>query len=59
MAKLRITQKKSQIGSTKRQKDTLYALGFRKMNSSVEVEDSPQILGMIRKVNHLVSVEKV
>ncbi len=59
MAKLRITQVKSKIGSPERQKRTLRALGLRKINASVEVEPTPQILGMIRRVNHLVKVEEV
>lgn len=59
MAKLRIKQVKSKIGSTKRQKQTLEALGLRKMNAVVEHEATPQIQGMIRKVNHLVVVEEV
>jgi large subunit ribosomal protein L30 len=59
MAKLRIKQVKSKIGSTKRQKQTLEALGLRKMNAVVEHEATPQIQGMIQKVNHLVVVEEV
>ena len=59
MVKIRITQIKSRIGSPKRQKLTLDALGLRKMNGSVEKEASPQILGMITKVRHLVKVEEV
>jgi len=59
MAKLRIKQIRSKIGSTKRQKLTLEALGIKKMNAVVEHEENPQILGMITKVNHLVSVEKL
>lgn len=59
MAKIKITQVKSKIGSTERQKKTLQALGLKKMNSSVEVEATDQILGMVNKVNHLVSVEKI
>ena len=59
MAKLRVKQVKSKIGSTKRQKQTLEALGLKKMNSVVEHETTPQIEGMIRKVNHLVVVEEV
>jgi len=59
MAKLKIKQVKSKIGSTKRQKLTLEALGLRKMNSVVEHEANAQILGMIKKVNHLVVVEEV
>jgi len=59
MAKLRIKQVKSKIGSTKRQKQTLEALGLRKINAEVEHEVTPQIKGMIEKVNHLVIVEEV
>ncbi len=58
MAKIIITQVKSKIRSTKRQKRTLEALGIKKMNNPVEVEENPQILGMITKVNHLLRVEK-
>ncbi|MFO7844129.1 MAG: 50S ribosomal protein L30 [Bacteroidales bacterium] len=58
MAKITITQIKSQIGSTKRQKNTLEALGIKKMNNPIEVNDTPQVLGMINKVNHLLRVEK-
>lgn len=57
MPKIRVTQVKSKIGSSKRQKRTLEALGLRRINSKVEVEASPQILGMINKVKHLVQVE--
>lgn len=57
MAKVRITQTKSRIGSNKRQKATLDALGLKKLNGSVEQENTPQIEGMIRKVRHLVKVE--
>ncbi len=59
MTKLRIKQVKSKIGSTKRQKQTLEALGLKKMNAVVEHEATPQIQGMIQKVNHLVVVEEV
>ena len=59
MAKLRVKQVKSKIGSTKRQKQTLEALGLRKINAEVEHEVTPQIKGMIEKVNHLVIVEEV
>ncbi len=59
MAKIRVKQTKSKIGSTQRQKNTLQALGLRKMNSVVEHEENNQILGMIEKVSHLVSVERV
>ena len=59
MAKLRITQTKSQIKSNKRQKRTLEALGIKKMHNPVEVEVNPQIEGMINKVKHLLTVEEV
>ena len=59
MAKIRIKQTKSKIGSSLRQKRTLEALGLKKMNSVVEHEASPQIMGMIKKVNHLLSTEKI
>ncbi len=58
MAKIRITQTRSRIGSTARQKRTLDALGLRKMNKTVEIEVSPQVLGMVNKVKHLVKVEE-
>jgi len=57
MARIRITQVKSRIGKPQRQKMTLDALGIRKLNQSVEHEATPQILGMVKKVNHLVKVE--
>lgn len=59
MAKIKITQNKSGIDRHYRQKRTLKALGLRKMHSSVEVEATPQILGMVRAVFHLVKVEEV
>ncbi len=59
MAKVRITQIKSKIGSPERQKRTLQALGLNKINATVEVEATPQIMGMIRKVTHLVKTEEV
>lgn len=57
MSKVKITLVKSPIDKTKRQKDTLTALGFRKMNQTVEHEGNAQIHGMIRVVQHLVQVE--
>jgi len=57
MAKIKITQVKSGIDRPERQKLTLKALGLKKMHATVEVEATPQILGMVRKVNHLVKVE--
>jgi large subunit ribosomal protein L30 len=56
--KIKLTQIKSGIGSTKRQKLTLVALGIRKLNNTIEVESSPQIQGMITKVRHLLRVEE-
>ncbi len=59
MAKIRITQIKSKIGSTQRQKLTLEALGIKKMNNPVEHEATAQILGMVEKVRHLVKTEEI
>ncbi len=59
MAKIRVKQVKSQIGRLQNQKRTLEALGLRKMNQVVEHEATPQILGMVNKVKHLVSVEEI
>jgi len=59
MAKVKITQTKSRIGSNKRQKATLDALGLKKLNTTVQQEKTPQIEGMIRKVRHLVKVEEL
>jgi large subunit ribosomal protein L30 len=56
MAKLKITQKRSVIGRPARQKATMEALGLRKINATVEVEGTPQVLGMVRKVLHLIEV---
>ncbi|NNE30567.1 MAG: 50S ribosomal protein L30 [Saprospiraceae bacterium] len=57
MAKVKITQLKSSIDRSKRQKATLVALGLKKINQTVEHEASAQILGMVAKVDHLVKVE--
>ena len=59
MTKLKVKLIKSKIGSTQRQKNTIQALGLNKIDSFVEVEGTKQILGMIAKVNHLVSVEEI
>ena len=59
MAKIRITQVKSAIDRPERQKLTLQALGLNKINATKEVEATPQILGMITKVTHLVEVPEV
>ena len=56
MAKIKVKQTKSRIGSPKDQKRTLDALGLRKMNQIVEHDDTPTIHGMITKVQHLVTV---
>lgn len=58
MAKIKITQVKSAINRTQRQKRTLEALGFRKLNQTVEHEDTVTIRGMIEKVSHMVKVEE-
>lgn len=59
MAKLNITQTKSRIGSTDLQRKNLDALGLRKMNQTVQHNDTVIIKGMIAKVQHLVKVEEV
>ena len=59
MGKIKITQVKSTIKRTVRQKRTMEALGIRKLHHSVEVEATPQILGMVTKVLHLVEVEEL
>jgi large subunit ribosomal protein L30 len=55
---LLITLVKSPIGYSQRHKATIRALGLRKMNQSVEHEDTPVVRGMLSKVNHLVTVEE-
>lgn len=59
MAKIKITQIKSVIDRSERQKKTMQALGLTKINKSVEVEATPSIIGMVRKVNHLVAIESL
>ncbi len=59
MGKIRITQIKSTIKRPRKQKDTIIALGLGKINKSKEVEATPQILGMVEKVSHLVAVEEL
>ncbi len=56
MATIKVKQTKSRIGAPKDQKRTLDALGLTKMNRVVEHQDTPSIRGLIRKVNHLVTV---
>jgi large subunit ribosomal protein L30 len=57
MAKLRITQTRSQIGQSQKHRGTLRALGLGRIGRSVEREDTPETLGMLRKVRHLVRIE--
>jgi large subunit ribosomal protein L30 len=59
MAKLQITYKKSAIGYDQRQKDTIRALGLRRLNQTIEHKDSAVIRGMLKKVGHLVAVQEV
>lgn len=59
MTKIRITQVKSKNGKPARQKKTIEALGIHKLNNSVVHEATPQILGMVEKVRHLVKVENI
>jgi large subunit ribosomal protein L30 len=58
MKKIKITLVKSPIDRPERQKLTLKALGLNKLHATKEVEATPQILGMVRKMNHLVKVEE-
>ncbi len=59
MKKIKITQIKSGIDRSERQKQTLIALGLKKLNATKEVEATPQILGMVNKVSHLIKVEEI
>ncbi|ULQ58018.1 50S ribosomal protein L30 [Flavihumibacter rivuli] len=59
MKKIKITQVKSAIDRPADQKQTLVALGLKKLNASREVVATPQILGMVRKVEHLLKVEEI
>ena len=56
MAKIKIKQTRSEIGKIKSQRETIKALGLRKVGQIVEKEDTPQIRGMIKKVNHMVKI---
>ncbi len=58
MGKLRITYRKSAIGYPQRQKETIRALGFHRLYSTIEKDDTPSIRGMVRQVAHLVQVEE-
>ncbi|HEX8668647.1 MAG TPA: 50S ribosomal protein L30 [Allosphingosinicella sp.] len=57
MAKIKITQTGSPIRRTPNQRQTLIGLGLNKRHRTVELEDTPEIRGMIRKVQHMVNVE--
>jgi large subunit ribosomal protein L30 len=59
MKRIRITQTRSGIGNTIRQKRTLEALGLKRIRHSVELDATPQVLGMCKKVEHLVKVEEI
>ncbi len=59
MKKIRVTQIRSSIDRSKRQKDTLIALGLRKINGKAEHVATPQVLGMVAKVSHLIQVEEI
>ncbi|MBD3235369.1 MAG: 50S ribosomal protein L30 [Candidatus Eisenbacteria bacterium] len=59
MAKLKITQLRSAINRIEKQKRTIRALGLRRLHETVEHEDTPQVRGMLRVVEHLVRVEEV
>ena len=58
MAKVKVTQVRSQIGHSERHRGTLRALGLGRIGRTTEREDSPQVAGMLRKVQHLVRVEE-
>jgi large subunit ribosomal protein L30 len=58
MAKLKLTQVRSAIGQTERHRGTLRALGLGKIGKTHELDDSPVVAGMLRKVRHLVKVEE-
>ena len=58
-ARLRITYRKSAIGYPQRQKDTIRALGFHRLYSTIEKDDTPSVRGMVQRVAHLVQVEEV
>ena len=57
--RIKITYSKSAIGYDRSQRATIKALGFRRLNQSIEHDDNPVIRGMVRKVHHLVTVEEV
>lgn len=57
--RIRITYRKSAIGYPKRQKDTIRSLGFHKLYSTIEKDDTPSVRGMVQRVAHLVQVETI
>ncbi|MYM18438.1 50S ribosomal protein L30 [Brevibacterium sp. 5221] len=59
MAKLKITQTKSEIGGKRNQRETLRTLGLKRISDSVVKEDRPEIRGMVNVVSHLVKIEEV
>jgi large subunit ribosomal protein L30 len=59
MAKIRITQVKSAIHRPLRQKQTLAALGIKRMHHTVEKEVNPEVMGMVNKLKHLIEVTEV
>lgn len=59
MPRLKVTQKRSEIGGTKSQRETLRSLGLKRIGDVVVKEDRPEIRGMVNTVPHLVSVEEV
>ncbi|HEV3474812.1 MAG TPA: 50S ribosomal protein L30 [Actinomycetota bacterium] len=59
MAKLKVTQVRGMAGKPKRQRDTVRALGLRRIRHAVVKDDRPEVRGMIARVQHLVSVEEV
>ena len=59
MARLRITWKKSGIGFERNQQETIRSLGLRRLNQTVEREDTPIVRGMLHKVRHMVQVHEV
>lgn len=59
MPKLKVTQLRSTVGKPRGQRDTVRALGLRRIRHSVVKEDRPEIRGMLARVSHLVDVEEV
>lgn len=59
MPKLKVTQLRSTVGKPRRQRDTVRALGLRRIRHSVVKDDRPEIRGMLARVSHLVAVEEV